>query len=451
MNMESEAFGLAGRLNRRDFLKLSGAGLAGATLLGVAGCGGGGAERNEAGAIEVVFAMGPDDTGTRDMLVQRFNEDHEGEIQITNRTAPTDTGQFFEQLLTEFQAGGGDINVIGGDVIWPAQFAANGWIADLSDRFTEEMRADFLEGPIEANTYEGAIYGVPWYTDAGMLYYRRDLLQESGFENPPETWDELIEMAKQVQQDSGTEIGFIFQGAEYEGGVVNGLEFINSFGGYAIDPDDPSRVTIDSPDSAEGLSLERRMVEEGVAPQAVANYTEEESEASFLNGDAVFCRNWPYMYALAGDEEASSISQDQVGVAPLPRGTNGESVSGLGGWNFFINAASDSETQDAAWEFIRYMTDREQQKTFALEASFLPTLTELYEDEEILEEVPVIDLAGEALERTVPRPVSPYYSDMSLEMADVFNAVIKGEVDPEEAVANLQTTLQEIVDEGQEG
>ncbi|MGH3089631.1 MAG: extracellular solute-binding protein, partial [Rubrobacteraceae bacterium] len=169
--------------------------------------------------------------------------------------------------------------------------------------------------------YEGAIYGVPWFTDAGMLYYRRDLLEENGFDNPPETWEELLEMAAQIQENSDVEFGFVFQGANSESGVVNGLEYINSFGGSALDPDDVTIVTIDSPKSAEGLGMERMMVEEGVAPQSVVNYTEEESEGAFLRGDAVFCRNWPYMYAVAGDEEASSIGQDQIGVAPLPRGS----------------------------------------------------------------------------------------------------------------------------------
>lgn len=378
MDTRNEATGPLGWMNRRDFLKISGVGLAGASLLGVAGCGGGGgAEQADDGSIIITFAMGPDDSGTLDQMIQQFNEDHQGEYRVNYRTMPTDTGAFFDQLRTQFQAGGGDIDLIGGDVIWPAQFAANGWIVDLSDRFTEEMRSDFLEGPIESNTYEGAVYGVPWYTDAGMLYYRRDLLEQSGFSNPPETWEELIEMAKQVQQDSGTEAGFIFQGANYEGGVVNGIEYINSYGGSVLAEDNADEVTIDSSESVEGLSIERRMVEEGVTPQAVTTYTEEESEAAFLNGDAVFCRNWPYMYALAADESMSSISQDQVGVAPLPAGSGGESVSGLGGWNFYINSASDQETQDGAWEFARFMTAPEQQKFRAIEGAFLPTLTAL--------------------------------------------------------------------------
>jgi multiple sugar transport system substrate-binding protein len=98
---------------------------------------------------------------------------------------PADSGQHFDQLNTEFQSGESGIDVIGGDVIWPAQFAANGYIADLSDRFPESERRAFLPATIEANTYEGAIYGVPWYTDAGMLYYRLDLWRGPATPLPP--------------------------------------------------------------------------------------------------------------------------------------------------------------------------------------------------------------------------------------------------------------------------
>ncbi|AHY47262.1 ABC-type sugar transport system periplasmic component [Rubrobacter radiotolerans] len=439
----------AGGISRRDFLKLGGAGVAAVATLGVAGCGGGGGPvRTESGAIEVVFSTSPSAQAVLEKLIDRFNAEHEGEIEVSFRPAPTDTANAFDLLLTQFQAGGGEIDVIGGDVIWAAQFAANGWLADLTDRFDEGMRGEFLEGPVEAVTYEGAVYGVPWFTDAGMLYYRSDLLEESGFENPPQTWEELIEMATSVRENSDANFGFVFQGANSESGVVNGLEYINSFGGYALDPNDPNNVTIDSPESVEGLSMERRMIESGAAPDAIVTYTEEECQGSFLNGNAVFCRNWPYMYALGADESASNITQDQIGVAPLPRGEGGESVSGLGGANYYITATSDQETQDAAWEFVRYMSESVQQRTFALEASLLPTRSALYEDQEILDAVPVVSLAGEALERTVPRPVSPYYSDMSVNMAEQFNASLSGSIPPEEAVSNLQEEIQNIVDQG---
>ena len=132
-------------------------------------------------------------------------------------------------------------DIISGDVIWAAQFGPNDWIMDLSDRFTDEMRSEFLEPTLETNTFDGKIYGVPWFTDVGMLYYRTDLLRRQALSAPPKTWDELMEMAREVQEKTGTQYGFLFQGAEYEGGVVNGLEFIYNAGAEVMPPDDPNQ------------------------------------------------------------------------------------------------------------------------------------------------------------------------------------------------------------------
>lgn len=426
-------------MSRRDFLKIGGAGLAGATLLGAAGCGGGG----EQGAGEITVGFGREASGALEDLINRFNKEHK-DITVKWRVMPSDTGQYFDQLRTEFQAQSADLTLIGGDVIWPAQFAANGYILDLSDRFTEDMRSKFLDGPVQANTYEGKVYGVPWFTDAGLLYYRPDLLEKSGFSGPPKTWEELQEQAQKVMQDQGTKMGFVFQGSQYEGGVVNGLEYINSYGGQVLDPNDATKVVIDSPNSVEGLTIERSMIESGVAPQAVSTYKEPETEAPFLGGDAVFARNWPYMYSLAGTGDF--ISQDQIDIAPLPAGSAG-SVSGLGGWNFFINAFADSGQQDAAWEFVQFMSAEPQQKEFSIKGSYLPTLKALYDDPEVKNSVPTVRLAPEALANTVPRPVSPVYSDMSLEMAEQFNASLNGDVSPEEAIGTLQEQLQSIAEQ----
>ena len=438
-----------GGLSRKGFLRVGGTVLAGATLLGtgaLAGCGGSG-EGDASGTTEFTFSFGPDNSGSLEEIVRRFNERFRGRYRAKYRVMAADTGQYFNQVKTEFQAGGGEIDLIGGDVVWPAQFAANGWLEDLSDRFTKEDRKAFLPAPVESCTYEGAVYGVPWFTDAGMLYYRKDLLEKAGFSGPPATWDELKDQAQKVTADSDAEDGFVFQAAEYEGGTVNGLEYIWTAGGDVLAGEDLEDVVIDGPRAVEGLSTERGMVESGVAPQAVSTYAEQECQAAFLNGRAVFCRNWPYMYALAGEEGQSNIEPGQVGVAPLPVATGRDrSFSGLGGWNFYLNAASSGEEKEAAYEFVKFATAPEQQKYRALNGSFLPTLQALYEDGEIVEKVPVIALGEEAIKNARPRPLSPYYSDMSLVMAEQFNACVKGAKSPQEAAGTLDRELQEIVD-----
>jgi multiple sugar transport system substrate-binding protein len=427
------------KLNRREFLKMGGAGLAGAALLGATGCGGG-----SGGSGDLIFSMGPDDAqGTMAALIKKFNE--QSDFKVTHRVMPADTGTYFDKLRTQLQAGSGGIDVIGGDVIWPAQLAANGWIVDMSDKFPESEQKKFLEGPLQSVTYDGKVWGVPWYTDAGMLYHRTDLLEKSGYSEPPKTWDELKEMADKVKKDQGIKYGFVFQGDAYEGGVCNGLEYVWTHGGNAVDPDDPNKILIDSPEAAAGLATEASMLSSGVAPEAVSTYQEAETDAAFFQepGDAVFARQWPYGYAYL--DTKGYLKQDQVGVGPLPVDEGNPLASCLGGWDMLINSQSDM--QEEAWQFIKFMTSPEQMKFRAVRATVLPTRSALLTDPEI-EKIPVVSKGRPAIEHTHPRPVSPYYADMSLEMNEQFNACLKGDVSPEQAVKTLQGSLERIVEAG---
>jgi multiple sugar transport system substrate-binding protein len=429
------------RLNRRDFLKMSGAGLAGAALLGSTACGGG-----SSGSGDLIFSMGTDTSGTLQDLIAKFNKQSK-EFKVQFREMPTDSGAYFDKLRTQFQAGSGDIDVIGADVVWPAQFAANGWLLDVTDRFTKSDQSQFLPGPIQSLKYDGKIYGVPWFTDAGLLYYRADLLEKAGFSEPPKTWSQLQEMAQKVAKDAGIDNGFVFQGDQYEGGVCNGCEYIWTNGGNILDPADPSKVVIDSPEAAAGLAVEQGIVKDGVAPESVSTYTETETDPAFLGNKAVFARNWPYMYALAGTKDFPDVKPEQIGIAPLPLGEGQtQLVSALGGWNMLINAQSDM--QDEAWEFVKFMTSEQAQRQRALSASLLPTRPSLYQDSEIRKSLPVVVQGEEALKHARSRPVSPYYSDMSLEMQEQFNGVVSGDTSPEAAVKSLQQSLTQIVEAG---
>jgi multiple sugar transport system substrate-binding protein len=428
-------------LSRKDFLKLGGAGLAGAALLGTAGCGG------SSGSGDLILSWGADRTESLPTLIKQFNKQSKG-FKVKQREMPIDTGQYFDKMRTQFQAGGGDIDIIIGDVIWPAQFAANGWVTDLSDRFKDTDA--FLPGPMQAATYQNKVYAVPWYTDAGLLYYRKDLLEKSGYSAPPETWDELIEMAKKVGKDQGMNDGFVYQGAEYEGGVCNGLEYIRTYGGDVLDPKDPTKVIIDSPGSVAGMTTWADTIKSGASPKAVLQYKEDESAAAFLNDEAVFIRNWPYMYALAGTKDYPKVKPDQLGIAPIPVDKPGNpSYSTLGGWNFLINASSDR--QDEAWEFIEWITAPEQLVTNATLGSKLPTRQALYEDPEVLNNVPVAKLGKDAIiKNSTPRPVSPYYSDVSLELAAQFNSCLAGDISPDAAAKTLQKNLQQLINQGEQ-
>ncbi len=432
-------------LSRRDFLKVGGAGLAGAALLGAAGCGGG---EESGGATELYFTGPPDTSGTTQKLIKQYNEKNKGKYKVIFQQGNADTGQRLDKLRTQFQAGGENIDVILGDVIWTAELAASGWISDLSDRFPKSTQQEYLPGSVEAITFGGKPYGMPWFTDTGLLYYRKDLLKKSGYNGPPKTWDELKQMTMKVRREADTKFGFVFQGAKSEAGLCDGCEYIWGHGGNILDPNDPSKVVVDSPQAIAGLKTERSMITDGISPEAVTVYEEPETEGEFLNGDAVFLRNWPYVYGLIGTSDYPKLNTDQVGVSELPSSDGKPGNGTVGDQPLYISTSS--KYPDAAWKFIEFLSATEQQKLRALEGSYLPTRSALYDDPEIQDTVPVVALAKQALQHTRPRPVSPYYSDMALEIQDQFNASLKGDMTPEEAARTLKSELESIIQQGQD-
>jgi multiple sugar transport system substrate-binding protein len=162
----------------------------------------------------------------------------------------------------------------------------------------------------------------------------------------------------------------------------------------------------------------------------------------------VFLRQWPYVYALTSDPEQSKVKPKQVGVSELPSSDGKPGNGTVGDQPLYISASS--KYPDAAWKFIEFLTAPEQQKFRAVKGSYLPTRTDLYDDPEIQESVPVVALAREALQHTRPRPVSPCYSDVSLEMQEQFNAALTGDITPEDAARTLKENLENLIRQGQE-
>ena len=413
--------------------------------------------RAQDSVTEIVFASGPDDTGTVERIVDAFNEAHRGEVRVEWRQMARESDTHRQQLVDALASGSNAIHLIASDVIWTAELAKSRWVEDLTDRFHNDYDLDtLLATPLGSATYRLRIWGVPWYTDAGMLFYRKDKLAESGFTEPPKTWDELSSMASKVMQVAGTRHGFVFQGADYEGGAANAAEFIWSAGGEIVTSQvtvtgmvvntvtETDSVRVGSDAAARGLDIARKLVADKVSPEDVASFREEEALDAFVAGDAVFLRSWPYAYGVL---RQAGFTTDQFGVAPLPAASSGgRSASCLGGWNLMISASASDAEQDAAWALIRYLTDPAQQKRQAREAGLLPILESLYDDPDLVREVPMIALGKQVYRSQLhTRPMSPFYSDISAKMASAFNRTLKGELTGAEATQMLDEELRTIV------
>ena len=403
------------------------------------------------GARTITFAFAPDDSGAIQALVDGFNQSNGEGITVRWRQMDRASDAFFRELRSDFLAGAQDIDVFGADVVWTAELAARDEIRDLTGWARGRGAMDgILPAAMRSALYRNRTWAVPWYTDAGLLYHRSDLV-----ETPPATWSALADAARGAME-GGTANGLVFQGDAYEGGVTNALEFIWGAGGRpwtgqvsvagALSTGQAARgdtvVTLDTPDAAAGLAQARALVADGIAPEGVTNMREQESLEAFMAGDAVFMRNWPFAYGIM--EADGRLSPDQIGVAPIPAlREGGASYSCLGGWNLAVPAGA--RDPDAALAFIEYALQPEQQRMMAEAGGFLPVLAPLYDDEGLRAAAPVVGVGQTALATARARPASPAYSTLSPRLAFMFEDVLSGERAPEEAVARTEAELRRIL------
>ena len=272
-----------------------------------------------------------------------------------------------------------DIDVYQLDIVWPGLLADH--FVDLTGKIpAAEVKANFA-GIIDADTVDGKLIAMPWFTDAGVLYYRTDLLAKYGYKAAPKTWAELATMAKKIQdgeqKTNKAFNGFVWQGKNYEGLTCDALEWLVSFGGGTI-VDKTGKITINNAQAAKALDTAASWIG-SISPKGITTYSEEEARNIFQSGNAAFMRNWPYAWALG--QSADSKVKGKIGVAALPSGGAGNAAT-LGGWN--LGVSKYSKNQAAAIDLVRYLSGPAEQKIRAIEGGYNPTLPALYKDKDIL-------------------------------------------------------------------
>lgn len=347
----------------------------------------------------------------------------------------------YQQLLS---ARSGDIDVLRIDIVWPGILAQH--LVDIGQMAGPEAVAQHFPAIIQANTVGGRLVALPWFTDAGLLYYRKDLLEKYG-RKVPATWQELTETAKVVQEGerkAGNQKmwGLVFQGRAYEGLTCDALEWVDSFGGGTI-VDGQGKVTVHNPKAVEALTLAASWVKT-IAPEGVLNYAEEEARGAFQSGNAVFMRNWPYAWALS--QALDSPVKGRVGVAPLPRGGAGGKHTGtLGGWNLAVSKYS--KNAKAAVDLAAFLTGPAEQKRAAVSASLNPTIPALYKDPEVLKASPFIGELLDTFTNAVARPsrvTAGRYNQVSSEFWNAVHETLSGRSKAEASLGRLEGSLGRI-------
>ncbi len=354
---------------------------------------------------------------------------------------PASTTDQFGQYRLWLSAKNDSIDLYMLDVIWAPQLSEH--FVDLSVAAKDEAKKHF-PSVIASQTVNGKLVAMPFFTDAPMLFYRKDLLMKYKQE-PPKTWAQLAASAKIIQDGerkagNSKMQGFVFQGKAYEGLTCDALEWVASFGGGEI-VDAKGNITINNPNAVNALKTVASWVGT-ISPVGVTSYQEEEARGVWQTGNAVFMRNWPYAYNL-GNSNDSPI-KGKFDVVPLPKGegANARSAATLGGWN--VGVSNYSKNKEAAIQLALFLSSEEVQKMLAVDASHYPTIPSLYKDKDVLAVAPFFTVAYDVLSNSVARPSATTkrkYNEVSSNFWTAAQKVLTGSDSAENALAELERKL----------
>jgi trehalose/maltose transport system substrate-binding protein len=357
---------------------------------------------------------------------------------VSTPNSTTERLALYQQLLA---AGSSDVDVFEIDTIWPGILGSH--FIDL-EPYTKGSEKGHFPAIIQNDTRDGKLIAMPIYTDAGLMYYRKDLLEKYGLE-PPKTWDELGAAAKKIMEgeraagNAGMQ-GFVFQGKAYEGLTCDALEWVSSFGGGTI-VDPTGKVTINNPQAVKALETAASWLKSGIAPQGVLNYSEEESRGVFQSGNAVFMRNWPYAWPLA--QGGDSPVKGKVGVMQIPvGGQEGKHASALGGWQMAVSKYS--KHPEIAGDLVVFLTSIEAQKVWSIQGGYTPAVPALYKDPDVVKANPFFAELYDTFVSAVPRPAAvtgAKYNQVSNEFWNATYDVLSGKASAKDSLTSLEAKL----------
>jgi len=410
------------------------AALVATALFAIAGCGSdddsGGAPKAEKATQakasgNVTWCIGKDTSGAFGTVVDNFNKANPN-AKVKLLELPEDAVEQRRLQIQRLRAKSSECDVLGMDVIWTAEYAAQGWLKDVSD-YISQNGDNFIKSTVDTTEFEGKNWAVPFNSNAGFIYYRTDQVNEA-----PKDWETMY-------KEAADNNGIVYQGFRYEGLTVNFLELLYSKGGSIVS-DDGKKATANSQEVKDVLKFMADGIKNGAAPKAVTTYKEEESRRAFESGNATFMRNWPYAYALGKDSKIA----DKFDIATFPGFAGQEGAGVLGGYNLGISAYS--KNPEGSLAFIEFATKADQQKIQVTEASLPAVVSSVYDDPEVKKAMPFADQLRTAIEQAQPRPVSPVYPQISEAVYNNVYDALQGNSSPDEAASKMNDDIQKALE-----
>ncbi len=374
-------------------------------------------------------------------FLREFQDKNPG-IQINLVEGPFDSNLIENLYTSAFLLGDSPYDIINMDIVWVPKFAAAGWVMDLTNRISEEELSKFVKGDVEGGRYQGRLYRIPHSSDAGVFYYRKDLLEQAGVK-PPETFEQMVKIAQDLQKPENNRWGYLWQGKQYEGVSAMFVEVLEGFGGFWANSE-TLEVGLDQPQAIQAVKFLHDTITKGLSPRGVTTYAEEETRLLFQNGGAVFLRNWPYVWRLANQED--SKIKGKVGIEPMIHAPGHTGGSCLGGWGWGISKTT--RHPEEAWKVIQFLSSEETQRKFILETGLVPSYVPLFNDPEIIAKYPHYSKLLEAVQKPALRPPIAQYAQASDILQRYLSAAFTGRLSAEQAMKAAAQETRNILGQG---
>jgi multiple sugar transport system substrate-binding protein len=375
--------------------------------LAVAACG------SSSGKPTLNWYINPDNGGQARLAKKCAPEN--GPYHVSIQTLPNDASQQREQLVRRLAAHDSSIDLMSLDPPFVAEFANAGFLRPFDTADAATLTAGVLAAPLKTVYWDGKLVAAPFWANTQLLWYRKAAVKAAGVNpnSPDFTWANMIEAAVK----EGKVIGV--QGNRYEGYMVWINALVTSAGGQIITNVEKGKnatPTIASPAGDAAATVIGDLARSAAAPPAMSTAGEEESRSAFQSDRGMFMVNWPYVYAAAkADVESGAITAgvvDDIGWARYPAVIAGKpSKPPLGGINLAIGAYTKYPTQ--AVELVKCLTSLQSGEQYMLDSGNPAAKAAAYDDPAIRKAFPMWNLIRESIDGAGPRPVTPYYNDVS--------------------------------------
>jgi multiple sugar transport system substrate-binding protein len=373
-------------------------------------------------------------------IIAEFEEDNPGvEVELTL----VGYDALHDKLITSISGANPAYDVVLIDDIWYAQFAEAGWLLDVTDRVSSNMKDDVYDKAWEIVGYNERLYGLPWLLDLEYFFYNEQILNEAGIENPPTTWEEVVEQSKIIKEKGIVEYPMVWSWAQIEALICDWVTLLKGNNGEFFDEN--NKPAFNNEEGIETLTWMKETIDSGLTNPASLSANEEEVRRIFSQGNAAFTINWVYMYELLNNpDESNIVGQTQLALMPVfedAKAEGIESASITGSMGFSVTKNSSNE--DLAYDLIEFMTSKDIQTRYADHVT--PMYKSVMKQEEIIEMHPeTFKMFDKQFPYIYSRPKVPYYTEVSRALQTSIQNALVGNVSPQEALDNAAEEVEKI-------